>query len=241
MPGRGVWIQYLTWVAFLFLLGYFFYGRLWTGFLLLPLMYWIGKAGRKEAKGRSRREYLKWYGEFLQAVETALSSGCSMEHAILSAKRELEQTHGKENEMVKDLCQIEAKLQLQETVGHCLQEWADKMQLEEMRLFSCIVSSAGRQGGDVNVMIRRTAEAITARLETEDEIYTMLSGKYLEYRVMCIMPLGIIAYVKLGSPDYFQGLYETATGVIFMTVCLAVYLSAMWFGKKWMKVRGMEI
>lgn len=241
MPGRGVWIQHLIWVVFLFLLGYFFYGRLWTGFLLLPLMYWIGKAGNREAKGRSRRAYLKWYGEFLQSVETALSSGYSLEHAILSAKRELEETYGRENEIVKDLYQIEAKLKLHESIGKCLQEWGDKRQLEEMRLFSCIVSSARRQGGDVNVMIRRTAEAITARLETEDEIYTMLSGKYLEYRVMCIMPLAIIAYVKLGSPDYFQLLYETTAGVIFMTICLAVYLSAVWWGQKCMKIQGMEL
>lgn len=236
MSGRDLWKQYIISVILLFLTGYFFYGHIWTGFLLLPFMYWIRKGCILESKEKEKRQYLKMYGEFLQGVENGLTSGYSMEHAVLTAKKELERGYGKEVSIVKELALVEKNLMLHKSIDKCLEEWSEQKGLEEMKLFSDIVASGRQRGGDMNRIIRQTAEAISGRLEAEEEIQTMLSGKYLEYRIMCVMPLGIIAYIRFGSPEYFQVLYDNLPGIIFMTICLLLYVFAIIFGKKWMKI-----
>jgi len=49
---------------------------------------------------------------------------------------------------------------------------------------------------------------------------------------MKIMPFGILAYVGMSSPGYFDPLYGNATGIMIMTVLLIVYLAAFYLGDR---------
>lgn len=235
---RNLWKYYLVAIGIYFLIGYFFYGYWPVGFIFFPSLYWVRKVGIANYERKLQKQYIKQYAEFLQAMETALATGYSLEHAITSARKELERSYGKEEQIVSDLIEIEGRLKLRESIDDCLLQWAQKREFEEMMLFSHIVASGRRRGGDVNRIIRQTAEAIAGRVEAEAEIDTMLSGKYLEYRLMCIMPLGIAIYVKLGSPDYFDPLYFNTPGILFMTGGLVVYGVAVAIGMWIMKKRG---
>ncbi len=234
---RSLWKYYGVAIGIYFLVGYFFYGHVWVGMLFFPSLYWVRKIALADIKRKNRQRYLCHYGEFLQIVETGITAGYSLEHAIVSAGKELKRGYGTKEEIVRDLMDIEKKLLLHESVDTCLAKWAEERSFEEMKLFSRIVASGRRHGGDVNRIIRQTAEAIAGRVDAEAEINTMMAGKILEYRVMCIMPLGIIMYVKMGSPDYFTLLYDNLPGIIFMTACFAVYILAVLLGRRFMGMK----
>lgn len=229
---RGLWKYYLIALVVCVLVGSFFYGHWTVGIIFLPILFWARKMGIENFEKKKRRQYIKLYGEFLQAVETALATGYSLEHAISSARSELERSYGTKEEIVTDLLEIERRLKLHDSIDDCLNDWAEKKGFEEMTLFSHVVTTGRHRGGDVNRIIRQTADAIAGQLEAEAEIATMLAGKYLEYRLMCVMPLGIIAYIKVGSPDYFNPLYNNLPGILFMSVGLVVYAVAILIGKR---------
>ena len=239
MFGGNIWKQCIVAMLFLFAVGYFFYGHWWVGFLLLPSMFFVHKSLKRKQENKKRGEYLKAFGDFLQAVETGLIAGYSLEHVMTFARKEMERLYGKKATIVWDLKEIEKKIVLHIPLENCLRDWAMCRDLEEIKLFFGIIQVARRRGGDINPLVRQTAENINKRIEAESDIMAMLSGKYLEYRIMCLIPLGIIAFVKWGSPDYFDLLYDNPGGIVFMTICLVIYMSAIFGGQKWIEIQGL--
>ena len=80
-------------------------------------------------------------------------------------------------------------------------------------------------------IIRSSAALIGKRIELRQEIATLLSGKRMELNIMEVMPFGILLYISLGNPGYFDGLYHNLFGVAVMTGCLIVYLAAYLIGE----------
>ena len=52
---------------------------------------------------------------------------------------------------------------------------------------------------------------------------------------MNLMPMGILLYLKVTSPGYFDVLYGNVAGVCVMSVCLAVYLAAYALSERMME------
>jgi tight adherence protein B len=71
-----------------------------------------------------------------------------------------------------------------------------------------------------------TAEEIGERLTVENEIDVLISAKKMEARIMDVVPFFIIFYVGITSPGFFDPLYHNLTGIVVMSVCLAVYIAA---------------
>ena len=67
---------------------------------------------------------------------------------------------------------------------------------------------------------------------TREEIAAALSGRRMEQNIMKIMPFGILAYVGMSSPGYFDPLYGNITGTAIMTGLMILYLSAFYLGDR---------
>lgn len=84
-------------------------------------------------------------------------------------------------------------------------------------------------------IIRNSANQIGRQIELRQEIQMLLGGKKMELAVMKVMPFGILLYIDMGNPGYFDPLYHNLLGVIIMTGCLAAYLGAYLLGEHIMK------
>ena len=81
-------------------------------------------------------------------------------------------------------------------------------------------------------VIAGAVETISLRIETRNEINAAISGKRMEQSIMKLMPFGILTYVGISSPGYFDSLYGNLTGIALMTGLLAVYLAAYILGDR---------
>ena len=81
-------------------------------------------------------------------------------------------------------------------------------------------------------IIRSTASTIRQKAEVEQEIQTIISGKKMEVKVMQIMPFAMIGYLRLTSPEFLASLYGNVAGIIVMSICLFIYVIAVWFAKR---------
>jgi len=73
-------------------------------------------------------------------------------------------------------------------------------------------------------------------ISLKEEISVLISAKRLEQRIMSFMPMGIIVYISLASPEMIAPLYGNLTGALIMTVCLAVYAAAFFISMKIMNI-----
>lgn len=140
--------------------------------------------------------------------------------------------YGEHSAMYRELELIRRGMILNITLEELISDLADRSGIEEIEQFSAILNIAKRGGGNVTQIIRTTAEVISNKVETMQEMLTMLQGRRLEQNVMESMPFGISLYIAAAYPGYFGTLYHNGMGIIVMTLCLAVYAGAYLLGEK---------
>ena len=111
-------------------------------------------------------------------------------------------------------------------------------QKEDVNNFVTVFAAAKRTGGDSISILKETVRIIGGKIETEREIQTVLAAKRLEFHVMCVIPLGMIGYMRMAFPEFLNVLYGNIPGVLLMTApgCMVVYLFAYRLGNRIIKI-----
>ena len=100
-----------------------------------------------------------------------------------------------------------------------------------------IFGFAKRSGGDFPQIIRTTAARISAKIEVEREVDTVIAGKKLEGKIMSVMPFFILAYLNLASGEFIDPLYGNLAGVLVMSAALLVFVGAMAINRRISDIR----
>lgn len=171
------------------------------------------------------------FQELLSHISAALYAGSSLENSFIRAVAILGEQYPSQMILARPLEEGVAKLRLNMPVTQVLQELAVQTGLEDVEHFADIIGVAQRSGGNLIHVIAQAIGHIGDKLKTDREIAAVISGKKTEHSVMCVMPFAMMLYMKLTSPGYFDGLYHTAFGFIFMSMCLCVISLAYMMGR----------
>jgi tight adherence protein B len=123
-------------------------------------------------------------------------------------------------------------LKINIVIEECFADFATRSNIEDIRLFAEVVGIAKKSGGDMIEIVRNTANSICRKIEVEREINIIINGKKYEQSIMNIVPLILVLYMGITSPDMMETMYTTVMGRIVMTVCLVVYILAFYIGTK---------
>lgn len=202
--------------------------RSWYGMVLVIPGYYLAVRYYEKAKREQRaKELMVEFRDTIQSVAAALLAGYSIEHAWGEAEREIMELHGKEAMMTQELIRMNAEIKLNRNVEEILHDLAVRSGIEEIESFAEIFGFAKRSGGDFAGIIRTTATRISAKIEVEREVGTVIAGKKLEGKIMCIMPFFILAYLNLSSKEFVDPLYGNLAGVLVMSAMLMVFTGAI--------------
>ena len=177
------------------------------------------------------------FKDALGSMISALSAGYSMENAVTEAYKDLKLLYGEERIILRELADIQARIDLGVQVDELFYELGVRSGVSDIIIFAQVYTTARKSGGNLIKVMKRTADAITEKLDIEREVATMISGKRLESVCMMIIPLLIIAYLRVFSPGLLDPLYHGLAGRMFMTVALLVYGVAVGWSMRIMRVR----
>lgn len=138
----------------------------------------------------------------------------------------------KEEVISKELAVMTRKLRLSMSMEQVFDEFARRVDMEDVRNFSVVFTAVKKSGGDMIAIIRNTVDQISGKIEVKREIETLLVAKKYEYKVMSIIPYVIIAYMRLSFPEFMSYLYGNILGIGVMSVCLGIYAGAYVLGAK---------
>lgn len=208
------------------LISYLFYHSLFAAVLIVPFYPAFLKIKEQQLLRQQKQELCQQFKETIFSVAAALNAGYSVENAWREAKTEIEQMYGKNALMVQELQHILAHLSMNVPLEELLYDFAKRSDLEDVSSFCQVFFFAKRSGGDFIGIIRATAERIGQKIELQHQLETDLAARRLESRIMNVVPLVILLYLKLTSPGYFDLLYGNFSGICIMSVCLIIYLAA---------------
>lgn len=216
-------------------LAYFFYRSLVA---MIPLSA-IGVSafcliGRQKAE-KAREDLAVQFRECILAVATFLQAGYSVENAFLECRQDMVLMYGEDVPICRELKFIERGLNINISLEELLTDMAERSACDDIAQFAQIFALAKRSGGNMAEIIRNSAGQIGSQIELRQEIQMLLGGKKMELTVMKVMPFGILLYIDMGNPGYFEPLYHNLLGIIIMSGCLATYLGAYLLGEHIMK------
>ena len=189
-----------------------------------------------EDKSVKERENLSLqFRECILAVATSLQAGYSTENAFLECWKDMELMYGGDSAICRELLCIRRGLNINVSLEELLLDLARRSDCEDIVQFAEIFALAKRNGGNMSEIIKSSAGRIGKKMELQQEIKMHLSGRKMELTIMKGIPFGILLYIGVSNPGYFDSMYHSLTGVAIMTVCLAIYLGAYALGERIMK------
>lgn len=213
-------------IAFLFYRSLF---GLLAGVVIMP--FWL-ELKKEERLADARLKMAIEFKEYMMLIVAGLQAGYSLERAIKQSETELMRLYPEGSVLSPHIHLMNQKLSMNLQLEKAFDEFAKGIELEEALSLSEIISFAKRSGGDYGKHIRETALKIEDNLSIKQEIETMTTEKRLELKVMCVMPMGILAYISLTSASFIAPLYGNPLGVLVMSVCLLGYGFFIFLGKR---------
>lgn len=207
-----------------------FYSDIRIIFFLIPIGIKIFKISLKNQIQQKRTIFEQQFQVALQSLEAQLNIGYSMENALIEVQKDMQMLYKKDSLIAEEFTFMARQLALNITVEEIWQQFALRTHIESVENFVMVIVLSKRNGGDSLQIIRNAISHINDQADVRREIQTVTSAKRLEFQMMCVIPMGIIGYMRVCFPDFMTILYGNIAGACFMTLCLGIYLCAWKIG-----------
>ena len=173
----------------------------------------------------------------LQILSGSLQSGLSLENAWKEVEKETLLLHQEQSRFYQEIRQMNRSVTYNVPVETLFLEVAHRLENEEMIRFAQIMEFGKHNGGNWKRIIEESVLRMLERHETQKEIEVKLAAKRMEQKVMNVVPLGMLLFLKVSSWEYVSVLYETMLGRIVMTICLMLYGAAWMLSERIMDIQ----
>ena len=211
---------------------YLFYKSMWVLVFMVPVSGMYLKWKKKQLIRERKRKLNYQFRDALNSMSVAVQAGYSVENAVSSCVRDLEQLYSKDEDIVTEFRYIETQQKVSVPVEELFLDLGQRCRVEDIENFASILYTAKRSGGDLGNVLQKVARMLGDKIDVKKEIEATLAAKKSEQMIMSLMPAGIILYLRLASPGFLDMLYGNPFGIGAMTVCLTVYGLAYWMGKR---------
>ncbi len=214
------------------IISYLFYGTWICTILFSPYLIWYIKSWEKQLVKKKQTKFRLQFKEAIQSLSAALNVGYSVENAMREAIKDLKGIYKKDDMILREFSYMIRQLQMNVSVETVLQNFAGRTGDEDVQTFVTVFNMAKRSGGDTMEIIRNAVRQMGEKIDVEREVTTLVSGKKLELKIMTLIPLGMVLYMKISFPEFLDVLYGNLVGVIIMSICLLVYLVVYEMGRR---------
>lgn len=187
-------------------------------------------------KRRRDKNLQKQFMDMLESLSASLSSGNTMASSFDNALKDLRNQYAEGEPIIAELSELLTGVENGNTLETMLADFGKRSNNEDIQNFSNVISNCYRLGGNFNDVVRRTRDIISDKRAVADEIDTKLTSNKLQLNAMCLMPIVLVAMLKLTSQSFADNL-ASATGVVVTTVAIGIFIGAYLWGRKIIDVR----
>lgn len=183
----------------------------------------------KQMINKRRQKLSLQFRELLDALSTSIGAGKNVQEAFQGAVEDLAIQFTKQSDIVKELEIICAGMYNNIAIEDLLMNFSERSGVDDIANFANVFATCYRKGGNINEVIKNTAEIIGDKIEIKMELETMVAGQKNEMNIMLVMPaLFIIVMKSMGG-----GLIDLSSGigVLSVTGALAIFVLAYFAGQ----------
>ncbi len=176
---------------------------------------------------KQRTLLLIQFKDMLYALSSYTAANMQLSEALEGCLESLKFLYDEDTPLVKELSYMVINVkENKENDLRLLKSFADRSGCEDIENFVQIYAECVVSGGDLENVLNNTIEILMDKITIEREIRTLTSQKRFEGNIITAMPLIVIMFLNVFSPDYLEPLYKTAAGRLIMTGALSGLLIA---------------
>lgn len=208
-------ISYLLYKSFIFI-------------ILTPLTYWfLKKIIINLNEKKDKKKFKNEFKDFLYALSGSFSTGRHLVEALQEVNVSLSKMYGKDSQIMVELNTILLQLKL---TGYdeikVLENFKQRKPIEDVIDFVEMYKSCRDTGGDFAGVLSKGASMIAEKITIDREIEAITYQKKIEGRVIGTMPVVLLIFLNIFSPDYISPLYSGLSGRMIMTFALVLTVFA---------------
>lgn len=185
----------------------------------------------KEQKRQGKWELNLAFKDALVCLENSLAVGYSPESSVREAIKNLDQMYGPEHEICREFRRMVKQMDLGTSVEDAFLDFGKRTEVDDIKQLADIFAVVKRIGGNLSQVLRQTGSVLQEKIELKRELRTTIAAKRMEFQVMCVVPYGILLYLKLCAPAMSSALYHNMFGMLFMWGVLALYMALKLLGE----------
>ena len=219
-------------ILILFVIGKLFYGSFIASILIFPLAIPWFVIQKEEKIKKENHDLGIQFKDAMMAVLAAQKAGYSIENSFSEAIHDMRILYGKSSPIYRELLRIEQGIKNSVTVEAMIRELGKRSGNKDIEEFAGVFAAAKRNGGNMTETIERCIDVIGKRMDVENEIDVLIAAKRMEAEIMEVVPFGIMTYIGITNPGFFDAMYGNPIGIVVMTVCLGLYVTAYFLTQK---------
>jgi len=205
-----------------FVVSYVFYDNIVVSILLSLIFAFIMKKYYIYYLKNKRKEFLKnQFIELLQSLSASISAGRQMGEALEEGLAAIRSSYSSDSPLVIELEYMVMSIkESREEEEQLLKNFAKRVKVRDISSFVEVYAICKETGGDMEKAIVKTSQIIMEKLSIEKEMRVLSAQKKFEGKLISIMPILVIIFLRMTSPSYLDPLYSTLAGRIIMSFSL---------------------
>ena len=203
-----------------------------VGFITSKLFMPIRKDQIIDARKKTLR---KQFIDLLDSLATSISSGKNVPNAFVAAREDLLVQYQPDAYIVQEVDNIISGIQNNLDVGAMLLNFGERSGIKDIRTFGRVFETAYSKGANLKDVVRNSHLILSNKCEIEAEIETKVASSKNEQMIMIIMPIILVAMLKMSGGDFSQN-FTTPMGIICTTIAIGAFVGAYFLGRKILKI-----
>lgn len=183
-----------------------------------------------------QRKLKMQFRDMLDALDTSLGAGKNVVDSFQAAYDDLKVQYDENAYIVKELEIILSGIANNVDMEELLSDFGKRSGNDDIAGFANVFKICYRKGGNIKDTIRSTHAILSDKMEITEDIETIVTSNKTEQKIMIVMPILIIAMIKLLSPD-FAAKFATLSGVLATTVAIVMFVISYFVGKSILKIK----
>ncbi|MDO4553267.1 MAG: type II secretion system F family protein [Bacillota bacterium] len=202
-------------------LTYLFYHSAVLSAVSLVLAFPLARLWSQRREEQLRRRLSWQFRDLLYSLSGSFATGRQMKEALEEAEENLKLIYGPEEPIRREVSRMVREMREQKASDEQVwQDFALRSRLEDVRSFAEVYSVCKHSGGNLERVVMKGTEILAEKISIHRDIHAMTVQKQWEARILTAMPLLVIFFLQLSSPDYMEVMYRTLTGRLLMTLAL---------------------
>jgi len=176
------------------------------------------------------------FRELLDALATSIGSGKNIADSFRAARDDLGIIYSEDTDIIKELDIILFGMNNNIDIEKSLLDFGIRSGVDDIVSFANVFETCYRKGGNIKDVIKNTQQIISEKMEVEMEIQTVVAGSKNEQSIMTVMPIMLIAIIKMMSPEFAHN-FVTPTGIIATTIGVVLFVAAYIVGNIVMEIK----